>query len=144
MNMNETQLKKYLTSTTFFKLKDLDKTTELYKDYKNDKFNKFLEEENNLDTCEDFKCQFSYSFNYYRNTQQAISENPSKSNIRSYATEINSIMRQDLENYLVWACDDLLNDNEKRSFTIKFYLKFYKEINEAMTEILQEQIIGCE
>jgi len=137
--MNTKELKAYLKEATFFKLKDRQKTSDKYKGYKNDKFNKLLEDDNDNTTSGDFEKLFSYNFNPY-GTQDL--EN--KSWIRRYATEINYIMSEELKKYIERISDYNLNDNEKKCFAIKYYLAFYKEINEAMTTILTDQILWTE
>lgn len=49
-------------------------------------------------------------------------------------------MRNDIEAEIRWR-DDTLNNNEVKCFTIKYYLHFYKEINEAMTNILKTYVL---
>jgi len=138
--MNKTELKKYIRSIKFWLL-DYNKTYSKYEGYKTKKFNEWIMEYNNNTTINDFENMFSYSFNPYRNQLSITQENKSKSNIRALKTEINYIMRNDIENYIEWIFDDELNDNEKRSFTIKYYLKYYKKINKAMNNILFVNII---
>ena len=133
-------IEKYLNNTTFFKLKDFDKTNDKYKGYKNDKFFKWVEEYNGYKTVLDFEKLFSYNFGAYSLVGK-MSNTSSKSEIRAFATEINAIMRDCLEAQINWIFDNELNANESRSFTIKFYLEYYKEINEAMTNILKSYII---
>ena len=50
-------------------------------------------------------------------------------------------MRDDLSKYIEWASDRDISANELNSFTIKYYLKFYKQINSAMARILKEQTL---
>lgn len=139
--MTTKEIKEYLNNTTFFKLKDEESTSSKYRDYKNNKFNEWLKEYNKNTSIWDFESMFSYSFNPYRNQLQETKNNPTKRNIRFLATEINYIMREDIEKYIDWIFDSELNDNEKRSFTIKYYLKYYTKINKAMTNILKESVI---
>ena len=139
--MNTKQIKEYLKETTIFKLKDFNKTNDKYKDYKNDKFSSLLEY-NQKEEVEDFENMFSYQYNYY--TYELMNKLNTKSNIRAFSTIINSIIYKVIETYIEFMSDWNLNDNEIKSFTIKYYLKYYEKINKAMYNILKETILGAE
>ena len=100
--MNTKQIKEYLKETTFFKLKDFNKTNDKYKDYKNDKFNSLLEY-NQKEKVEDFENMFSYQYNYY--AYELMNKLNTKSNIRAFSTIINSIIYKDIETYIEFMSD---------------------------------------
>jgi len=133
--MKKTELKAYIKGIKFW-VKDFEKTSNKYANYKNEKFNKFLKEDNDCYNIKDFESMFTWDFNPYRDVSKIACDEPTKSNIRECKTQINHIMTEDIENHINWLTDSSLNENELRCFTIKYYLKFYKKINKAMQNIL--------
>ena len=143
-NLKPMQLEKYMKETEFFKLKDFHKTNWLHWTYKQDKFEQVLKEfwHNTSDDFYDYIFDHN-CFNPYRYMPTIVAENPSKSNIRQLATEINSIMRNNIESEIAFRTEweIALNQTELNRFTIRVYLKYYNEINEAMKRILKDYVL---
>lgn len=143
--MNKQQATEYLENYTF-KLKDYNKTNDKYKDYKNEKFSKILEEIKEYPRMYTLFLSDNVEYNLHNNyyfmdiITKDIEEEKSKSSVRRLATYINTVTRNELASIVERASDELemqLNDNEKRCFTIKLYIALYDDINEEMKEILQ-------
>lgn len=65
------KLEEYMENTEFFKLMDFSKTNDKYKNYKVEKFNTFLEDENRYYSVEQFEDElFSYQFNHHSRPEQ--------------------------------------------------------------------------
>ena len=134
--MNKQETKEYL-KTINFGLKDIEKTTQKYKDYKNDKFLKLIKilklnysNSAYLNTLEDsILKEFNNSLNsFYKDLDYT-----KKSNIRMLKTFINGLAFSLNREYLKDYC---LNNNMNKNFTIKFYIQYYKKINDSMKRAL--------
>lgn len=122
-----TNLLDYTTAIKFW-LKDYEKTKNKYQNYKTEKYKVILEDIyydiNRL--VEDATKQNNYYFELQKNIN-------SKGQIRQLKTAING----NTYHNIIKIFDDLwLNDNEKRSFAIRFYLDNYEDINEEMSDYL--------
>jgi len=131
-----------------FGLKDYNKTFNKYKDYKplkvTDFLNKFDSEikeflENELyeqinEEVYKKSCFGMFIFDDIKNHKI------SKSVVNYFKTLINSITYEKDYNFIKELGEDL-NKNELRCFTIIFYLRFYKEINEIMKQYLKDYLI---
>lgn len=131
-------LLKYAKTIKFW-LKDYDKTSKKYKDYKNEKIKEYLEHTKRFESWYDWTTDDSHSSIgwYYYDLRNNLT---SKSKIREMKTWINSIVRNNIKREIEQYFDDELNTNEKRIFTIKTYLAFYNEINEWMSEFLIDMV----
>ena len=130
--MTTQQLIDYSKAYTF-KIKDYQKTFDKYKDYKTDKRNTIKEDlsiQNNLASNAIYEIYSGYS--YAKNLTKDLS---CKSNIRRIATCINQYTSLQIKNYIEYMTD-WLNDNEIKSFTIRYYLENYNAINNQMSEEL--------
>lgn len=139
--MDNKQLNEYLNNTEFFKLRDFYKTSNKYKNYKNGKFDNIKnvwEAATSLNFFDLYEDYSSYSW-WHNCLLSNIYNEKSKANLRHLKTCINEKMRVSIINWLDNNFD--LNENEKRSFSIKFYLEYYKDINETMTDILKDTIL---
>lgn len=141
--LTQQQAKDYLNKTEFFKLKDFQATFDKWNSYKEEKYKEGVGEYNSYDCANDFELQLfnSNGFNQYRYMPEIVAKETTKSNIRQLATEINYIMSKSIEAHIKWIFDDDLNSNELRGFTIKYYLQWYKEINEAMHSLLEDYVL---
>lgn len=132
--MNETQTKEYLKNLSFG-IKDKNKTEQKYKDYKTEKYksiireNKAIIEEHFLSLYDDIKTELL--LNPFRMDYLKLDQ---KTDIRHFKTLINSVTFE-LNKRFIGELDNL-NNNEARSFNIRFYIDNYKQINSIMKEVL--------
>jgi len=137
--MNENQTKEYIKNLNFG-LKDKQRTTDKYKDYKTEKFKAILTE--NKDDID------NYFLWLIDNIKNELALNPlrwdylkldQKKHIRHFKTLINSVT---FGLNMAFIGDlETLNDNEKRNFSILFYLEFYDDINGMMKEVLSDLVL---
>lgn len=125
------QLNKYL-KTINFGLLNYDKTNEKYKNYKTELWNNIKDS---------MPLERSLHINIYKNkiheraTWFSMPSTLTKSSIRELKTIINSTIYQ-MNHQQMGKINYNLNLNEKRNFTIRFYLDNYKKINSLMKELL--------
>lgn len=125
------QLNEYL-KTINFGLLDYKKTNEKYKNYKTELWNQIktsitLKESLNIDFY-DWEMHKRIMTCYMSKTLQTTS-------IRRAKTLINSTIYS-MNLRLIGELDYDLNQNEQRSFTVRFYLDNYKKINSLMKRVL--------
>ena len=137
--MNKKELKIYLKTVKFW-LKDFEKTSNKYKDYKKELANDMYDAFKHVDFYDIYERYGSRDY-YYITLLQNVFDDKSKSNIRSLKTSINNKMRIALGNAIQIEFCDMLNDNEKKNLSIKLYIKFYKKINKVMSEILKDAVL---
>jgi len=134
-----------------FALKDFNKTNNKYKDYKvlfvTDFFNKFNSEikdflENELSYLIENEVNNKFGIGFYLYNYMD-KEKLNKSIINQFKTFINSITYNIDSNFIKELSQDNnlnLNDNQKRSLTILFYLRNYDLINNIMKEFFEDYL----
>ncbi len=134
-------MKEYVKTLTF-KLTNLEKTQETYRDYKTKEFNQLMK------TCkESVKVHFKYldddiAREFYHGSRVTFFDFldlRNKEDVRFLKTNINHVW-QELNQKFMESIARRPNKNKIRCFTIRFYLKYYKKINLIMYNTLQSMM----
>ena len=138
----DTKIKDYLDRTEFH-LRDFAKTKGLHESYKEDIFNKLMEDKETQieEHFSNLKDNVVYKV---RERQRMWKLDLTKiSNISMIKTDINHFTRSENLGLIDWITYDMqinINETTKSKFAIKFYLRYYKKINEIMKEALIELV----
>jgi len=142
MILTEEKIKKYFEENINFSLKDFYKTHNKYKNYKTKEFKLFLDKYK-----EEVKQHLdNLSFNIVKwfndNPLKYINdlEFNNKSNIRILKTWVNSITQELNYKFIKGLIN--ANNNTYKNFNIKFYLYYYKEINQIMKDSLKQKLFN--
>jgi len=137
--MKDSEKKSYIDGLSFG-LKDRERTTEKYNDYKTTEFKKFLKD--NHDEIKqhllflDDKILSRIEEKYFIFDSWNFSE---KKNIRGLIVWINDFTFDENKKFIDWNTD---NENKTtiQKFAIKFYLEYYNQINEIMKDALKNKV----
>jgi len=137
-------MREYIKTLTF-KLTDLKKTQETYRDYKTKEFNQLMK------TCkESVKVHFKYlnddiANEFYNKSRRFFFDCldlTNKMDVRFLKTNINHVCQEINQNFIE-SIVHRPNKNKIKCFAIRFYLKYYTKINQIMHDTL-ESIMNLE
>lgn len=147
--LTKQEQREYINNNIKFGVQDRQRTAGKYANYKDEQFNSLVSGyrdaiQIHLSELKEMIINKFHSeeYAYYKD----LDYSESRSNIRVLKTYINGLtygLNAEYVKELLLSEDMTANNNTVRSFTIKFYLAFYDEINKVMKEALIS-IVGCE
>jgi len=128
-------MNKYIESLEF-RLKDSNKTKDKYQDYKAEEFKNLIKENYRIIDSHLRELKGKITDNFYRGNMSPFYFNldlNSKSDVKILKNNVNFVT-YDINKELIISLLNRPNQNKVKSFTVKFYLKYYDRINSIMKE----------